>query len=447
MSDSGGDQQARRSGGPTTEATTDATTSPLADHLAEAESVVYGLDGSTLTFTDESGEQRASPPGDPVAAVTDRRIYFAALSEGGLDAVEVPYRDVRDVEASGGLLRQRLRLRVWGDGTYEMKSVRGEPVEDAAAFVDEASGVWQRVLAATESAREAITEHGQHVAAGEREAAAETRRTVREQLDTARTQAESGPDALADALEAQIGEVETEFQRTRVHMHVKRCKTLYEAAEERAEAEAWGDAEAALRESYRNAEIARKVAALAGFPVVDAIEREFGDLKERAADIASRPRKLGGLAQVTAREATEPEAAVPAWAAALDHYRAAVSFDWGGRLDVERDTDALRQQVEEAAAGLIEARRELAANLQEQAAEAAANGETATAADHYEVALTQLAMAESVARELRAGDPAEIAAQHESIQRRFEALDDGADDVDGADDADTDGETAPEKPA
>lgn len=439
MSQHGGDEQAPPSGGVTT---TDVSIGPLADHLADGETVAHRLEGSNLEFVEQAGERHAPPPSDPIAVATDRRVYFAALAEGGLDTAEIRYRNVRDVEATGGLLRGRLELRVWGEGTYRFKPKRGEPTEETVEFVERASAVWQRVLAATETAREAITDHGRHVTAGETVAASEARRTIRDELDTARERIDEGPDALADALEARIDDVETELQRTQVHTHVKRCKTLYEAAEERADAEAWADAEAALRESFRHVEIARKIASLAGFPVVDAIEQEYGVLRERAADIASRPRKLGGLAAVTAREAEQPEAAVPAWASALDHYRAAVSFDWGGRLGVERDTDALREQVEEAAEGLIAARREFAANLRDQAVEARRAGETARAADHYEVACSQLSMAESVAGELRAGDPAEIAAEKAVIQRRLDALDAGT----GDEEVDADRQTVPEKP-
>lgn len=420
MAGTGGDQQAPPDGEATA---TDVSIGPLADYLADGETVVYQLDGAAdIQYEAEDGSESAVDAADPITVVTDRRVYFAALTDVGLDVAEIPYRNVRDVEASGGLLGRQLSVRVWDEGTYRFKPARGEPVEDAGAFVEEASTVWQRVLAAVEDARESITAFQERLVDGDETAAGQARETVRRELETARDRAERGPDEVAEALAARIDEVERELQRARVYAHVERGKALYEAAEGRADDEAWSDAETALQEAYRHVEIARKVAALGGFPVVEAIDREFEVLEERAADIAARPRKLGGLAKVTAEDADDPSEAVPAWASALDHFRAAVSFDWGGALGVERDTDTLREQVEGAAEGLIEARCALAEKLRGQADDARMAGNVDAAADHYEVALSQLAMAESVARELRAGDPGAIAAEREAIRERLDAV-------------------------
>lgn len=420
MSRTGGDQQAPPQGGAPA---TNASSSPLDHRLGDDETVVYRLQGaSTIDFESEDGEQFESPGSESIALITDRRVYLAGVEDTSLDVSAVRYRNVRDVEAAEGLLRRHLDVRVWDEGTYRFKPARGEPVADAGEFVERASGVWQRVLAAVENAREAIDSLGARIETGDEAAAAEAREAVRRELETARDRIAEGPAEIQDALTERVQEAETELHRTQVHANLKRGQALYEAAEMRADEETWSEAEAVLQGAYHHVEVARKVAALAGFPVLDAIDEEFDLLVQRAADIAARPRKLAGLAEVTARDADEPEEAVPAWSSALEHYRAAVTFDWGGRLGVERDTERLREQVEAAARCLIDARRELAEKLCEKATEAEQAGEPETAADHYEAALSQLAMAHSVASELRAGDPDAITAEGREIRDRMLAV-------------------------
>lgn len=426
MARTGEGQQFPPAGGATT---TDASLGVLSDHLADDETIVSRLAGTgEITYVDEEGNSHsASTGGDPLAVVTDRRVYLATLSQSGVDVAEIRYRNVREVEATDGLLRRRLSLRVWDDGIYRFKPERGANVTEAAAFVERAARVWQRVLAALESARENVTGLGRHVEAGRTEDVVTAREAARTQLETAADRIENGPAVLRDVLSERVDDVETELQRTRVRAHLARGQSRLEAARSAAADEVWADAEAALLDAQSHADRSRTVAALAGFDVLDAIDRERARIEEVTAGIADQPRQIAADAQVTALAAEEPEDAVPAWASALDGYRAALTFDWGGRLGVDRDTAALRRRVEEAAGNLIAARRDLAEKLRGAAADERMAGANAAASARYEAALSQLSMAESLADELRAGDPAAIADERGIIRCRLTELDAGTD--------------------
>lgn len=421
MAQSGGNRQTPQGGGATT---TDVSIGPVEQHVDDDEHVVYELEGSgELTFEDETADDSEVAGTDPTAVVTDRGLYLATLGASGIDVAEISYRNLRDVETADGILRRRFVVTVWDEGTYRFRPARGQPIEEADAFVTRASECWQRVLAAVENAREAITTLGDRLEAGEDGVVQDAREAAWEAIENARDRIDAAPAALRDTLDERVDTVETELQRTRVRANVKREQALCKVAIERADEEAWHEAETALQEAHRHAELARKVASLAGFPVVDAIDEELAALEERAADIASHPRKLGGVAQFTASQADDPAEAVDAWALTLERYRAAVTFDWGGRLGVDRDTDEIRKQVEAAATGLITARRELAERHCEYGDDARMAGDHEQAAEYYEASLRELSKARSIANELRAGDPAEIAADQERLEQRLDAVD------------------------
>lgn len=422
MSRTGEGHQSPQTGGATA---TDASLGVLREHLEDEETVVYQLAGAgDIVHEDDDGAEQiaAAAGGDVMAVITDRRVYFAAITDTGVDVAALRYRNVREIVTVDGLLRRRLEIRVWGEGTYRFKPARGEPIDEAGDFVQEAGQVWQRVLAALEAAREQITSLGKHVEGGAEADATSARGKARDQIDVAEDRIEDAPPVLQDALAERVREVQTELQRTRVRSHLKRGQTLIETARSRATDRDWTDAERALCEAQRHTELARKVAALAGFDVLEAIDRELVRIEDLTTEIADQPRQLAVDAQVTAEAAQEPENAVPAWASALAGYRDAIGFDWGGRLGVERNTEKLRERVEKAAGNLIAARRDLAEKLRGEAADARMAGQLEAATDRYEAALTQLSMAESLAGELDAGDPEAIADERETVRSRFELL-------------------------
>lgn len=368
--------------------------------------MVRRLEGSgPLEFEPEGGEAEAVDGDRPVAAITDRRLLLGSPE----DPIEVPYRDVREVTASEGLLRSGLEVRVWDRGSYRFSPARGQDVAAAGEFLDSATTVWQRVLAALEDAREHITALADAIEAGDDATIDAAREDVQHSLSLSSRRIDDGPEELREPLEEAVSETVTELQRARVHAHLVRGQALGDEAEARASVESWLAAEEALYTARQHLERALRAAVERDFRLVDSIQRELDALDDRAADIAERQRALLADAREAATAAEVPETAVPAWAAALEHARAAARFDWAGRLGLPREDETARRAVEVTAGRLIEARTRLAERLRGDAEFARLRDEHRAAADRYAAACSQLVAAERVARELAAGDPDRLA--------------------------------------
>lgn len=374
--------------------------------------------GRPVTYEPEEGDAEEVDGETVVAAITDRRLLLGSPES----PIEVPYRDVREVTASAGLLRSHIDVRVWNRGRYRVRPARGEDVEAAAGFLEEAATVWQRVLAALEDTREHITDLGEAIEAGEPDAIDAARDDVQHCLSLAARRIDDGPDELRETLESAVAETETELQRTRVHAYLARGQALADEAENRAHIEAWQTAEEALHVARQHLETALGAAVERDFGLVSAIQDELDALDERARRIADRQLDLLKDAREAAVAADAPEIAVPAWSAALEHARGAARFDWGGRLGLDRDRANLARLVEVTAGRLIQARSALAGRLRGDAELARLRGDRGAAADRYEAALSQLVAAERVARELQAGDADRIAARRADMASTYAAL-------------------------
>jgi hypothetical protein len=426
----------------------------LRARLDDDESIVYRLEGSgpLVREGDATRETLRPASGSVLAALTDRHVYFAAATEDGVGVQQLPFRDVRSVSGKDGLLRSRLSVRVWNDGTYRLPMARGQAVAEAADYLDRASETAQRVVAALETAREHVTDLGQRLEAGDADGVETAHEAVREQLSLARSRIESGPAAIQPALHDRVAEVATELQRTRMRAHIARGSTLVEEGTRLTDREAWDAAVAAYCRARDHFETARDISATQGFGLEGAIRSETARLERREDTLGELPLHLAEDARAAAEEAEDLEQAVPAWAAALEHYRAALTAGWGTPIDFDGDEETLRMQVEWAAAQLIEARRDLADRLRREGDDHRMAGEALAARDCYEAALSQLGAADRIASELRAGDSDAIADQQATIRERFRAASDDTDGDGGPTpldpaDAENSAETGPSPPA
>jgi|GEM_PF-1678920 len=390
--------------------------------LSAAESVSYRLAARTRVVreTDE-GEVALgqSTDGEWAVVLTDRTVYVVR-ADRVVDTVD--YRDVRSVEATSGLLRSSLAIRTWNRGTVRVPVERGAPTEAAADFLERASDTHQRVLAALDTAREHVTALGAAIEAGDRAATDAAQAAIDEQLSLARRRIEAGPERVAAALEERVATVTTERDRTRARSHVARAKTLLEEADRLTDAEDWDAALEVYRDARDHLETAREAARGQGFDLLGAIETEIERVDERVGRLSRLPLALARDAHETARKADDLEAAVPAWAAALEHYRAALTAGWGTPVDFTGDVDDLPARVEDVATALIDARAGLAAQLRREADDCRLAGREGAAADRYRAALDQLAGARRVARELRAGDPAAIDERLQGLRARLSTV-------------------------
>lgn len=374
----------------------------IRERFARTETAAYWLSSTGAVVHEDDGEQRYEPTddGSTVAGITDRHLYFAIETEEEVDVIEIPFRDVRDVEASAGILGSKLAVRVWNRGTYRIRPGRGDDVEEAGEFLERVSDCWQRVLAALDTAREEITELGRHVERGDEAAANEARAVIQTELDKASYRIVDGGNGARVALTEERDAVETELHRTEMRSRVARGSALADEGERLTRAEDWDEAAAAYRRARECFDEALAIAEDQGFRLVESIRAERADLAERVAVLEVLPLRLAEHAWATATASEESAESVGAWADALESLRTALTVGWGQPTDFDGNTRILRWEVERAANNLIDARLERAREI---------------AASDPEAARAELEAAADVARELAAGDLEEIRAERERL--------------------------------
>lgn len=419
MSEEGSQRWSDENGGGDVEAS---LRSGLEAQMADGESVMTSL-RSTKQVVHEGPDhtERFEPvTGETArAVVSDRRLYFAVGTDDGTEVIEIPYRDVRDVEVSDSLLSSSLTVRVWNRGTYRFSPARGEDVTGAGETIEAVVRGWQRVLSALEAANEYVTELGRHVGEGERVAAERSRAAVQRELSRAGTRIDEAPGALRRALEDRVEEVATELQLRRVQAHVARGTDLIAEGRQLTEDEAWDDAAGAFRLAREHLETALSASVERGFDTVESILQELDELEEGQSRLAERPLALAEEARAVAQAADSTATAVAAWADAVANYRAALTTAWGHPIDFAGDPAVLRWQIEWAAGNLIDARQERAQELEEAADRRLSDGLTESSRGAYRDATAQLEDAAALASELRVGDSKQIRAQQEWIRDKL----------------------------
>lgn len=391
--------------------------------MEDGESVVTTLQsGKAVAHEGSEGTEQVQPAsgGTSRAVVSDRRLYFAVETEEGPSAIEIPYRDVREVEASDGLVFSSLAVRVWNRGTYRFSPARGEDVAAAAETLEGVVQGWQRVLSALEAAREYVTELGRHVEDGNREATDASRAAVQRELSRAGTKIDEAPRTVRGALEDRVEAVATELQRRRLRSHVTRGQDLAATGRDLTDDEAWEDAASAFLRAREHFETALSASIERGIDMVEELLAEIEALEAAQMRLAERPRNLAEEARAVAQAADDTSTAVAAWADAIAYYRAALTTAWGTRLDMAGDTEVLQWQVEWAGGNLIDARKERARELEEAADRRLSDGLTDSSRAAYRDAISHLADAASLAAELRVGEPDHLRAQREWVEHKLD---------------------------
>jgi len=419
MFERGGDQQSPDGGG----ATADGESTEEPRERLDDETVVHSVAARKPIRHEEESETEPlgeGADGEWALVLTDEAVHVVTTPPK--TTVEtVAYREVRSVDASSGVLHSTLAVRTWTRGTFHVAAGRGEPVGAAADFLERASDTHQRVAAALETARDHVTDLGQRIDAGDDDGTQAAHDAIRQQLSLARQRIDAGPDPVAGPLQDRVETVSTERQRTRMRAHVARGTDLAERGDRLTDAEAWDAAISAYRRAGDHYETARDAATIRGFDALGAIETAVENLQEQIERLTSLPLRLAEDAHQTARDADDREVAVPALAAALEHYRAALTAGWGTPVEFDGDPDVLRDRVERVASDLIAARRHLARDLRRTGDDRKMAGDHGAAADRYEAALDQLEAADRVAQELRAGDPDALADQRALVRERLAA--------------------------
>lgn len=396
----------------------------LADRLQDEEGIVHRVPGTeTLEHTTDDGTEtiQAATSGGVLALVTDRRLLFAVATESGEQVVDVPYVDVRGIDAEDGLLRSTLTVSVWNRGTYGMDVPDSDALESAVSYLDEAADVWQQVVAALQDAREATGELEKHLEAGRAGQGHEARQTVIDKLDRADDHLQWVGIETAP-LERRLEGAREEFYRAEIRARLARAKTLMTEARHQTDSRAY---EGAYRRYWRardHLENALMIAIENDIQQPALIQSELERVGTRLDHLEVRPLALGKQARERAEQTKNLEDEVEAWQEAFEHYRDALTAGWGTGLDFAGDGDELRSRIESVVEKLIAARRAYADHLDQRAESHADRGELEHAQRRYQHAFEQLLEAEQFAREFRSGDPAEIRQDRHRIDSKFEAV-------------------------
>ena len=393
----------------------------LESRLEESEAVEYQLTSSGgLSHEEDSGDvyEKGGGDGGTLLAVTDRKLVFVVDTRSGLETADVPYTDLKDITADSGLLKTRLSVRVWGRGTYSFEPKEGDSAERAAEFATSGSQAWQRVVAALQDTRQHISTIPTYVKEGDMAAAWDARDAAQSNLETAQTRTGEAPPWFRAPLEERIERVEVELARTWMDARYERGQTLLDEARARTAADQYDEAAAAFQQAREHLERALATAIEDGFALVSDIQSTLSELRTHLDTLRARPLTFAERSCRQAQTADSAELAIPAWEAALDHYRDALEAAWGTGVDFDGDTDALRMQIEWVVANLLSERERLAATLESEGDDHRRADNHGQARDRYEAAATQVAMARRLARQYRAGDTAALTERLDCLREK-----------------------------
>jgi tetratricopeptide (TPR) repeat protein len=406
--------RARLSPGSQAGEASDAVVAALDGRIEADEPVLYRLPGKDDLRHEHDGESQtiAIPAGGKaLAVVTDRRLLFVLAGEDDQTVVEVSHLDLKDVDADDGLLRSKLTVEVWNEGSYSLRTAGGDTLGATVGYLRDAAACWQQVVAALDDASEQTNELGERLEAGELEAAREAREAATAKLDRAATKLDQFGHEAPAPLSDRLAEARTDLAQTQIRGHFARAKTLMTEAQAQTDAGAYTGAFRSYWHARDHLETALSTARRADISKPAVIDSKLDTIETRLDHLRVRPTALARQAVERAEGTDKLDVEVDAWQAAFEHYRDALTAGWGTEIEFAGDTRDIRFQTEVIIANLIDARRRLAAQYEEAGDEA----DDAETAESYDQALEQLEAAREFASEFRSGDP-------ERLERHIERV-------------------------
>lgn len=394
-------------------------------YLERDEEIQYRLRSTGGIEHERDGETDEIPVaagGTSLAVVTDRKLLFAVTTPNGETGIEIPYTDIRTVEADEGLLGATLTVEVWVDGTYRLTPNNREDLAPAADYLERISACWQRVIAALEEVHEQKDRLAAAREGGRETKAREARETAEGQLEKAVKRVEESGEGARDILRERIRSTEREFHRTRMDAHIRRAEVLLRQARHGTDSRAYTDAYESYERAREHLERTLVIAIDHGFDRASEIQELIDTVENRTDALVVQPIALAHQARERAEGTEKPDVAVQAWQDALDHYRDALTAGWGRAFDFSGQDGTLRPKIERTVADLIAARREFARILLDDGIKYRDAGDLETADKRFEMARNQLDAAEQLAREYRSGDRDAIHEQRDRVERHRSAL-------------------------
>ena len=378
----------------------------LATRLEPTEQVAYRLtsDGGVVHELHDETRERG---GGTLCAVTDRKLVFVVDAGSGIETADVPYEELTNVEVKSGFLRTNLAVQVWGHGTLRFNPDDSSTAEAVVRFVTDAIDWWQNAVAALQDAKQHGTELTRHIEAENREAAADARRSVSENLTAAKDAADAANGVVKTPIEERIARVEVELARARMEVHFDRGRALAPTAFNLAMAARYDEAQESLERARRHVDTAFEIAQERGFSDRNRVRSLRNFLEEEAEELGSKPLERAEQALARAREAAGDHNSLREWEHALSCYRDALTAGWGTDT-YEGDTDSLRMEIEWLVAQVIDYRRSLADRYEAEGNTFEALDAHTVTLDRYESACAHLATAARLAAEYQAGNAENI---------------------------------------
>jgi len=394
------------------EATPDTIVAALDGEIADDEPIVHRLPGKKALVHEHDDEEQTIPipaGGDALAVVTDRRLLFVLAGPDDEQVIELPYVDLKAVDANDGLLRSTLTIAAWGEGRYSLRTAGGDRLAAAVEYLRAASDCWQQVLAALDDAEEQTAVLGEQLEAGNLESARDAREAATAKLDRAADKLDDFRHEPPAPLTERLSTARADLAQTQIRGHFARAKTLMTEAERQTDAGAYTGAFRSYWHARDHLETALSTARKADISKPAAIESKLETIETRLEHLRVRPTALAQQAVERAEGTDKLDVEVEAWQEAFEHYRDALTAGWGADIEFAGDTRDIRFQTEVVVANLIDARRRLAAAYEDEAAAAEEPEQL------YDDALDQLETARELAGEFRSGDAERIATHIERV--------------------------------
>jgi hypothetical protein len=390
----------------------------LASRLEGTESVEYRLTSGSAVSHEQGGDTHRAGAKGALLGVTDRKLVIVSDTGSEIEAVELPYTDLKSIEKSG-LLWTTLSITVWGRGTYRFRTRQSGTAADAVDFVSEVSDIWQRAVASLQDARQHISELSGQFEAGDTDAAAESRGAILDHINTARQQEERAPQPVERAIDERAASVERELARARMEGRLHWGTSLGKTASELADDRRYDEAYETLERARSHVGTALRIALEWNLPETDRIRSARDSLSEQLWELGSQPLQRADEALERARAAETTHEALRRWEHALDCYRDALTAGWGMGV-FDGDVDALRMQVEWLVGRVLWLRCRLADRYESERDAYRAEGAEAVALDRCETAWFHLDSAERLARQYLAGDAGELRERQRELAAAIE---------------------------
>ena len=411
---------------------------PLISYLAESETPLFVFGSGKHGVTrDRDGDTRTFGPGKgfrSITAVTDRRVQFVVGGggDGGDWAGSIHHADIDRVAVDEGLIRNQLTIEA-GTTSWQVP-LRDIDTDRLVAFLETVSWAWIRAEEHLDDARKHLVDAGQHQKSRSYDAAHASLSSARRALGEAE---DTTGDLAADAskgIRERIETVRARYRETKRRVLASRATHLVDEAEVH-----WreGACEAAY-ETYLDARA--KYETVLGIDGLDpqkaaAMRDRIERIDSTLQTLSSAPLERADETRERAVSASDPEAALGAWEAALDQYRVVLELDWGrDEQRFEGDVDRIRDRIAEAVDGVLDSRRTLATECRRRGDEALDAGDVTAAREAYSEGISHLEAAKALAREFEPATAADIEADLDDLADRIsdatDSVSEGYDDFD-----------------